>query len=386
LSRKNTTTFKMFAVSQPGLEHITAQELQALGISCTASQGGAEFSGGLHDLYTASLWLRSANRILVRVGSFRITELSEVAQRFARYPWELYGIGRESGITPRIRVTSHKSRLYHTGAVAERALSGIERRSGPFQIELDSPQEPYLVVIRIVRDRCTVSIDSSGQPLHMRGYRVKGVRAPLRENIAAALLLMSGWAPGMPLIDPFCGSGTIAIEAAMISSGIPPGQGRRFAFMNWKNFNADLWDRLLNQAAAERNLPAAGIYAADADIKAVRAASANAETAGVADFITLEHRIFSRDSACPPGPAGWIVTNPPYGRRVPARQRKKQDVYREIAQAMQRGFHTWGITCLVPSIRNNPLPGIRTETLTTFLNGGFRVRAVQYESLGAVQK
>ncbi len=372
----------MFAVSQPGLEQITATELRKLGMDCVITEGGVEFSGGLMDLYMANLWTRTANRILVRVGKFRITELSKVAVRFSRYPWELYGIGGKQGQIPDIRVTSHKSRLYHTGAVAQRALQGIEKRTGPFDNN-GHPESPRpLIITRIARDRCTLSIDSSGLPLHMRGYRVMGVRAPLRENLAAALLIMSGWSTKISMCDPFCGSGTIPIEAAMIAAHIPPGLNRKFAFMKWKNFDAGLWSRLRDQALDSGTVPGARIYARDADVRAVRASAANAEAAGVSDFIRLEQMAFSRDTTCPENTPGWIVTNPPYGRRISGRQRQRQDIYRELAGAMRAGCRKWGLTCLVPSSRNNPLPGLEAKTLATFTNGGLRVKVVQAAPAG----
>lgn len=375
----DATIFNMFAVSQPGVERITALELNRLGIDCTVIEGGVTFRGSLAELYQANLWLRTANRILVRVGNFRISELSQVTRRLARYPWELYGIGR--GNSPDIRVTCHKSRLWHTGAVAQRALRGIEQRTGTSEVTAAQEAPAPMVTIRIVRDQCTLSIDSSGLPLHMRGYRKAGVKAPLRENLAAALIMMSAWKPGMPLLDPLCGSGTIAIEAAMIGMNMAPGANRKFAFMKWKNSDAELWDRVLKQALKHETHSELAIFARDADHRAVEASGANAEAAGVTDYLNLEQAVVSAATRAPVSHTGWVVTNPPYGRRISAKQKHGRDIYRKIAEAMRNGLRGWGITCLAPSARNNPLPGLKVQTLSTFLNGGFRVRAVQSQSL-----
>jgi putative N6-adenine-specific DNA methylase len=172
----------------------------------------------------------------------------------------------------------------------------------------------------MLRDRCTVSVDSSGALLHRRGYRQATAKAPLRETLAAAMLLGSGWTPDRPLLDPFCGAGTVAIEAAMIARGIAPGLLRAarpdgFAFMQWPGFDATLWERLTSEAReAVRPAAAAPIVASDRDAGAIEAARANAERAGVQESIALEQRTLS---AVPPLPTGgWIVTNPPYGARL----------------------------------------------------------------------
>lgn len=376
--RELATRLKMFAVTQPGLENITCRELEDLGLQCKVIEGGVEYTGTIKDLYITNLYLRTANRIIVRIGQFRVTRLPEVIKRFSAYPWELYGIGPERASAPAFRVTCHKSRLYHSGAVEERALKGIEKRVGKFNHEDSSSENPPLVIIRIVRDRCTVSVDSSGMPLHMRGYRIKGTRAPLRENLAAALVLMSAWDMKSPLFDPLCGSGTIAIEAALISRNMAPGLLRDFAFTKWKNFNQELWDGIREEAESNVSDKGAEIYGADIDSRAIEAAIANAARAGVAHSITFKTGRFSLNSAAPCTNPGWVITNPPYGRRISAKRGGKQDIYRELAGALRKNFKNWGITCLAPASRDNPLPGLTTDILSTFTNGGFRVRVAEH--------
>ncbi len=373
-------SFEIFVVSQPGLETVTAMELQSMGVEGKLEQGGVSFRGGLPEIYRVNLWSRSAVRVLVRIGRFRLTRLSDVVERFQRYPWEIYGAAlRESGV--RVRVTTHKSRLYHTGAIAERVLEGIEGRVGrrgmADNVGRDGSQE-MLVIVRIVRDRCVVSVDSSGLPLYMRGYRKRGVRATIRENLAASVLLLSGWKPGQSLFDPFCGSGTIPVEAALMEAGIPPGMNRDFAFMKWKNFDRMQWEALECESKPGKIQEAHGaknrIYAADLDARAVGSARLNAEAAGVSHMIEFKEIRFGPDAVPPCQEPGWIVTNPPYGRRVHGRG--KRGVYSELGSSLKRNFAAWNIACLAPSALKE-LPGRKSKSLAAFLNGGFRVRVLE---------
>lgn len=385
LTVNSSTLLRMFAVSQPGLEQVTALELKQLGLKCHVEQGGVSFQGSIRDLYLANLWLRTANRVLVRVGNFRIQDLSRLAARFARYPWELYGLSRNAVANHLgIRITCRKSKLYHTGAVAQRALQGIERRLGQPCIP-SVKAEDVLVIARIVRDRCVVSIDSSGRPLHMRGYRIKGVKAPLRENLAAGLLLISGWDSSRPLLDPFCGSGTIAIEAAMISAGIPPGANRDFAFMRWKNFDPDLWHSLHDQSISNKLRQDTKIYAWDCDENAIKAAMENARAAGVSKRIRFSKITFRAETRPPDAPQGWLVTNPPYGKRLSGRYCRTDNIYAELAHGIKNNFQNWGFTCLVPANRKKPCPGIPLRSLTSFFNGGLKVHIIQKQPLSSLQ-
>ena len=183
------------------------------------------FNGGLDELYRANLHLRTASRVLVRLGDFYAAAFSELRKKAGRLEWERY---LRPGQPVALHVTCHKSKLYHSDAVAERVAGAIGDRLGrpttmlkPAESEDDSP--PQLVIVRLVNDHCTISIDSSGELLHRRGYRLATAKAPLRETLAAGMLLASGWDVRSPLIDPFCGSGTIAIEAALMRAGLPPG-------------------------------------------------------------------------------------------------------------------------------------------------------------------
>src|SRR5437870_3311472 len=255
--------FELFASTAPGLESTNAGELKALSVRGRQEIGGVAFGGGLDRIYNANLWLRTASRVVARLGRFHASTFYELERRSKKLPW--VDFLPEAGPIE-VRVTCRKSKLYHSDAVAERVLSVIGRMAPP-GIELrvaDDHQESnenedeksgstQLFVVRIVHDECEISADTSGELLHRRGYRTEIAKAPLRETLAAAMVLASGWRPNDPLIDPMCGSGTIPVEAALIARGIAPGANRRFQFMNWPNFNPELWKEIVDKARSVVN-------------------------------------------------------------------------------------------------------------------------------------
>ncbi|MDQ3555282.1 MAG: class I SAM-dependent RNA methyltransferase, partial [Gemmatimonadota bacterium] len=206
----------LFAVTAPGLEPLAAAELAGMGIGATPEPGGVAWEGTREQLFDANLRLRTASRVLLRIAEFRARTWWELERHARRVAWERW-LGDERAV--RLRVTSRKSKLYHQGAVAERLLQVIGVRADSIPAadaaksdEEDERTDGQLLVARFLRDRCTLSIDTSGALLHRRGYRQALGRAPLRETLAAALLLGSGWQGQAPLIDPLCGAGTVAIE------------------------------------------------------------------------------------------------------------------------------------------------------------------------------
>ncbi len=348
---------RFFASTIPGLEPILAAEITALGLTplrlppvilsgeARDETGGVEFEAGLMDMQRANLWLRTAGRILYRMGEFRAIGLSELRKKASALPWELF---LNPGRPVSLRVTCHKSRLYHSGAVAERVLGAIsDRLKKPVEAQKfdeDAPALPQLIVVRLVNDVCAVSIDTSGSRLHRRGYRLETAKAPLRETLAAGLLLAAGWDTGLPLIDPFCGAGTIPIEAALIARRAAPGKNRRFAFMDWPGFDPALWKRLVQEAAGQE-LPAAPapILASDRDEGAVGICRSNAARAGVEGDIRISRCAFSALEA-PPAP-GWIVTNPPYGVRV-SPTKDLRNLYSQLGNVLMEKFPGWNVGLL----------------------------------------
>jgi len=317
--------FELFASTALGLESIAAGELKSLGVRGRQEIGGVAFSGDLDRLYQANLWLRTASRVLARLGRFHASTFYELERRAKKLPWEQF-LPASGGGPVRLRVTCRKSRLYHSDAVAERVLSAIAG-SASRVIEAsgdglddegeDADNEAQLFIVRIAHDQVEISADSSGELLHRRGYRQEIAKAPLRETLAAAMVLASGWRTGEPLLDPMCGSGTIPIEAALIARGIAPGTQRKFQFMRWRAFDEKRWDVILENARSSTTRAIDTISGSDRDAGAIGAARRNAERAGVAETIQFsENAISDTIAGLEDVGTGWVLTNPPYGVRI----------------------------------------------------------------------
>ena len=373
---------------------MVAAELAALGATNTAPEaGGVGFQGRVDDAWRANLWLRTASRVVVRLAEFRAAAFYELERHARKVPWERFAV---PGRPVRFRVTCRKSRLYHSDAVAERLLAAVAHRLG--EVPPDAPPDapPHvlpgappdglaeaddedaegaqLFVVRLVHDHCTISADSSGALLHRRGYRQAVAKAPLRETLAAAMLVGSGWRGQAPLLDPMCGSGTLAVEAALLARRIAPGLGRRFAFMEWPGFDEARWEAELDDAArgAAPRSPVP-IQASDRDAGATAATLANAERAGVAGDVEVATRSLSAVEP-PPGP-GWLVSNPPYGVRVGEADRLR-NLYAQLGNVARARCPEWTLALL--SASRELERQVRVPFVEAFrtANGGIPVRLV----------
>jgi putative N6-adenine-specific DNA methylase len=385
--------YDAFVITAPGLESLAAGELRTLGIAnVVVTNGGVTCSATRRALYEANLHLRTATRVVVRAAEFAAKTFHELERRAGRVPWEGFV---SPNLAVSLSVTCRKSRLYHSDAVAERVADAILTRvpgaylasqgqipgsdlgakSNDLTLESDpSPIAPnqQLILVRMLHDRCTVSVDSSGALLHMRGYRQAVAKAPIRETLAAAALIASGWRGHAPLIDPMCGSGTIPIEAALIARRIPPGLRRRFAFESWPDFDAGEWAGVVSTAAAGvLSRSPVRILGSDRDAGAVERASANAGRAGVADDIELTRAALS--AIDPPDGPGWIVSNPPYGVRVGEVDRLR-DLYAQLGNVLRgkcAGWH-FAVVSADPGLeRQLRLP---LEPVLRTTNGGINVK------------
>ncbi len=370
---KGLTRYNLFAVCTPGLEDILYKELSDLGIEGVKTRGGVEFSGDLLTVYSANLWLRTASRVLVRIGSFRLSSLKKAKDCFVRYPWEIYLTGAKA---IRIRASCHKSRIYHSGALSERLCDAIGERLGRKVIlikEGKAKREP-LIFVRMLKDRCTLSVDASGEHLHKRGFKTLSVKAPLRENLAAAMLIASNYDGTRPLLDPFCGSGTIVFEAAMIACRIPPGRHRRFAFMEWSTFDRRLWNEVVKRSEAFFRKPLYKIEGSDRDEAAIQSAIANAEAGGLSDLVSFRRVSFRNIRPETGQETGILVSNPPYGKRL-KENNSLLAFYKEFGQIFIERFRGWDISLILP--KEAPMLkkslGLRLKPLTAFSNGGLTV-------------
>lgn len=364
-------------MATPGLEPVVVAELAGMGVASNPERGGVAFESGIETLYDASLRLRAASRLLVRIARFRARTFWELERHASRVDWDRW-LG--PGPTVELRVSSTKSKLYHEGAIAERLAQvlGRDQRVADSGRLAETPAASRLIV-RAHRDAFTISADASGERLHRRGYRLATARAPLRETLAAAMLLSGGWPGDVPFLDPLCGSGTIPIEAALLARRVAPGlasadrEPRAYAFMDWPDFDASLWHRVVARAQAEiRPAAGVGIVGSDRDAGAIEAARANARRAGVAGDVEFDIRPLS--AALPPAPApGWLVTNPPYGVRV-GEQEALRDLYATLGRLARTRLPGWTIVLLSANRRLDGQTGLELSERLRTRNGGIPVR------------
>jgi putative N6-adenine-specific DNA methylase len=313
----------------------------------------------------------------MRLAEFEATSFAELEKRARKVGWNEV---LAPGAPVRMRVTCKKSRLYHSDAVAQRVGDAIRLAVGAAATTAEGPEDAdesddqtTLIVVRFFRDQCTISADLSGALLHRRGYRLATAKAPIRETLAAALLLASGYDGSAPLLDPMCGSGTLPIEAAMIARRIAPGLQRAFAVERWPIHDAAAW-REMRAAAAAAVLPHAPhvIAGSDRDAGAITASAANAKRAGVADDIVFSATPVST-MPVPAGRHGWIVVNPPYGVRVGERK-PLRDLYAAFGRTMRTRAPGWTLAIVAahPSLLA-PLEVPLTAALSKS-NGGIGVQ------------
>jgi len=377
---------EFFASAAPGLEKFCLDELMSLPVSLTDAQevpGGVAFKARVHDAYLANLHLRTATRILMRIGEFTASGFPQLEHFIQDFPWELY---LHPGNMPEFRVSATHSRLYHTGAIAERFAKSITKRMKeifpvsntdkkeklPRKQPVPSPQTPASnaentqglppqVFIRVMDDRFTISLDSTGEHLHKRGIRKFGGDAPIRETAAAAVLRIAGYDPQEPLLDPMCGTGTFSLEAAMIATHTPPGFFRNFAFMQWPCFQPGRWTHIRREAEKNISFPDKNplLFASDTDEKAYEDLKKNISGTPFSGLIRTELRDFFDFSPSEfTEQKGLVVINPPYGLRL-GHPENSAELFQSICQHLAKVYKGWKFALIAPDphlIRNLPFP------------------------------
>ena len=379
---KQPNRLSAFAVTAPGLEPLCAAELATIGIRGKPEEGGVAWSGTPESVARANLWLRTASRVIVRVAEFRATAFFELEVQARGIRWDRF-VPTTSPVE--FRVTCKKSKLYHSDAVAQRFGDAIKRQvpgvrvgsvedAGDEETQQIQHADRQLFVVRFNHDVCTVSVDSSGALLHLRGYRQQLAKAPLRETLAAAVLLGAGWTGDTPLTDVMCGSGTIPIEAALIARRIAPGRDREFAFQRWPGFDNTRWASLVAEArAGELARSPVEIMGADRDAGAIVASRANAERAGVADDITFVEQPVS--ALAPADPPGLVASNPPYGVRV-GESDPLRNLYAQLGNVLRRRRQGWTLALLSADPRLEEQTRLSFTQAIRTRNGGIPVRLV----------
>lgn len=368
--------YKLIATSTFGLEKVVADELKELGYdNLTIENGKVTFEGDEMDIVTCNMWLRTAERVLIKMAEFKAESFEELFQGTKEVEW-----GDIIPITGFMHVTgkSVKSKLYSVPdcqSIVKKAVVESMKRKYRMDTFPESGAE-YKIEVAILKDIVTLTIDTSGPGLHKRGYRELAGEAPLKETLAAALVLLSKWEPSRVLADPLCGSGTIAIEAAMIGRNIAPGLNRSFVSEQWDIIDQGLWDDIRKHAKNSINNKEFRILASDINGRLLATARANAIKAGVEEnifFQKMDVRDFSSKKRY-----GFIVTNPPYGERI-GEEKEVEELYKVMGKVFT-DLNDWSYFVLTSHPKFQELFGEKSNKNRKLYNG--RIQCYYYQYLG----
>ncbi len=369
---------EFFATCARGVEEILASELTALGMQgITKERGGVRFAGEAADCWRANLWLRTANRVMVPLATFSCDSPQSLYDGVRAIAWHEY---LNPTMTLAVDCSLRDSALTHSGFVALKTKDAIvdaQRDRFGSRPSVDTKEPGLRVNVHLLKNRCTVSLDSSSVPLDRRGYRLEKNEAPLRETLAAAIILSTGWDGKIPLSDPLCGSGTLLVEAALIASHRAPGYGRSFGFERWPGFDGTAWKRIQEDARSQvlERLPAP-ILGSDSDGRTIATARRNAERGGVRDLIAFMRH--DMQDFNPPQPPGVIVCNPPYGERMGEVESLKP-FYRQLGDLFKqrcKGSTAWVFT---GSQDLSKEVGLKATRRIPLWNGPLECRLLKYD-------
>ncbi len=377
-SQKNgvpIVAYDVIATSTFGLESVVAEEVKNLGFKDAKTENGKVlFATDEEGICRANLWLRTADRIRIKVGEFPATTFDELFEGTKALPWGDYlPVNAEFPVEGK----SVKSTLFSVSdcqAIVKKAV--VESMKKTYKVQWFSDDGPlFRIEIAILKDLCTLTLDSSGSGLHRRGYKPLVGTAPLRETMAAGLLLLSKWNPRIPLVDPFCGSGTIPIEAALIGMNKAPGLLRSFACETWPFIPGSLWKRVRQEAwdLVDEDVEL-NIVGTDLDNGVLRVARENARGAAVDHKIHFQTQ--DLDSLSSKKKYGKIICNPPYGERI-GEKKEVEKLYREMGQVFSR-FDTWSFYVLTAHPEFEHLLGRTATKKRKLFNGNLRVDYYQF--------
>ena len=363
-ARSKTDHFEIFLATAPGLEAVLREEVVALRFRAAKQiAGGVTINGNWRDAWRANLEVRGANKVLARIDAFRVSRLDSLEKRARRVAW---GDVLRPDIPFRVEAACKASKIYHSGAAAQR----IERA---IRDELGAPvadDAAVTIMARIENDLCTISVDTSGELLHKRGFKVAVNKAPMRETMAALFLRQCGYVGTEPVVDPMCGSGTFVIEAAEIAAGLKPGRERAFAFEQLATFDAAAWAEM--RTATPRTASELRFYGSDRDAGTIEMSRANAARAGVANITEFNQHAVS-DLVPPPGSPGLVIVNPPFGDRIGDKSRL-QALYRALGETLKARFAGWRVGLITNDGTLARATGLPFKpTGAPVANGGLRV-------------
>ncbi len=370
-------TFELIATTTFGIESVVKREIEELGYDITqVTDGRLTFTGDVEAIVLSNLWLRSADRVFIKMGQFQATTFTELFDQTNELPWENW-ITKDAKFT--VNGKSVKSDLFSVSdcqAIVKKAI--VKRLQSVYDVSWFEETGPsYTVEVSILKNVATLTIDTTGnEGLHKRGYRVSQVDAPIKETLAAALIQISYWKKGRIFYDPCCGSGTFAIEAALIAKNIAPGLYRTFASSRWEQIPSSLWDELRNEAKDlidKKGSPI--IYASDINRNAILGAKRNAEAAGVSEFITFFAKPVHTTSL-PHGDFGIVLCNPPYAERI-SELPQVEKLHHDL-RALLDNNPTWSFYTITAVDTFEKDFGKKANKTRKLFNGRIPVRFYQY--------
>ncbi len=362
-----------FAICPRGLEELLLEELRGIGAEeLRTTHGGVHFSGDWAVCYRANLESRLATRILWHLVTGPYVKEDDIYRLALRQLWpNHFAVTRTMRVVTTAIKCPLKSLDYVTLRVKDAVCDRFREDFGE-RPNIETRDPDVSIHVFLTENRCTLYLDTSGRPLWQRGFRKASVDAPLKENLAAGILKLTGWQPGTPLIDPMCGSGTFLLEAVQVALDRAPGLDRGFAFELLKKFDALNWAQI--RAAAEARVKPAGvlaIYGSDNDERAVRATRRNLQEAGFADCVRVELADLLDIEA--PAPAGVMLSNPPYGERI-GEQEELAAFYPLLGSALKRRWAGWNCFFFTADLRLPKLVGLKPSRKTPLFNGPLECR------------
>ena len=363
-----TTTF--------GLESVVKNEVKKLGYDIDSVQNGkVEFSGDLDAICKANLWLRAAERVLLKIGEFEATDFDQLYEKTRALPWS-YWLSQDAEFP--VQGKSIKSTLHSVptcqSIVKKAIVDNLKEKYN--QDWFDENGSRYQIQVAILKDTVTITIDTSGEGLHKRGYRELSTKAPLQETIAAGMLYLSKWNTDRILMDPFCGSGTILIEAAMLGKDMAPGLYRTFDAEKWPQIPKKLWNRTRLEAknSIDNNMNPRLIMGTDINKDVIKKACHHAQKVGVEDLIHFQKKSFSNFETS--RKYGYIITNPPYGERISEKEEVKK-LYQKMGKKLLP-LETWSFYILTSNSKFEKLFGEKASKRRKLYNGGIECQFYQY--------
>ena len=369
-----------FATCARGLEPVLAHELELLKAEeVEPGRGGVAFVGPLELVYHANLWLRTAVRVLRPVLKAGVKSPEELYEAVRGINWSQYltpehTLAVDCNVRDSAITHSHYAALKTKDAICDWFVDKVGRRPS---VDVENPLVGFN--LHIYKNEMTLSLDSSGDSLHKRGYRPVQTKAPLNEALAAGILQLAGWKPEEPLVDPLCGSGTIPIEAAWMALSRPPGLTRkRFGFMGWLDFDIKSWTEVRDAARAQikKHLPAP-IQGSDLRSDSVLHSRQNAKTAGVGHLLKFT-RCDAKTLKPPAGPAGWWICNPPYGERI-GEEKEVEALYRDVGKNLRENWAGWRAAFFSGNPILEELIGLTPIKSVPLYNGKIACRLIAYQ-------